>query len=129
MTKKLEVRLGPDTADLKVRVGIHSGPVTGGVLRGERSRFQLFGDTMNTTARIESTGEAGKIHISQATADLIVSAGKTQWLTMRAEKISTKGKGKCIVLLMIRNISQSSQSLRFRRDANILAKSFVQQQR
>lgn len=46
LTQKLEVSLGPDTADLSLRVGLHSGPVTAGVLRGERSRFQLFGDTM-----------------------------------------------------------------------------------
>jgi len=37
------VTLGPGTGDLKLRVGIHSGPVTAGVLRGDRSRFQLFG--------------------------------------------------------------------------------------
>lgn len=49
LTRKLEVRLGPDTAELGMRVGLHSGPVTAGVLRGERSRFQLFGDTMNST--------------------------------------------------------------------------------
>jgi class 3 adenylate cyclase len=40
---KLEVILGPDTADLAMRMGVHSGSVTAGVLRGERSRFQLFG--------------------------------------------------------------------------------------
>ena len=38
----------PDTGDLALRVGIHSGPVTAGVLLGEKSRFQLFGDTVNT---------------------------------------------------------------------------------
>ena len=48
LTKELEVTLGPDTGDLSLRVGIHSGPVTAGVLRGEKARFQLFGDTMNT---------------------------------------------------------------------------------
>lgn len=48
LTKALESTLGPGTADLSMRVGIHSGPVTAGVLRGEKSRFQLFGDTMNT---------------------------------------------------------------------------------
>jgi class 3 adenylate cyclase len=40
---KLEIVLGPDTADLAMRMGVHSGSVTAGVLRGERSRFQLFG--------------------------------------------------------------------------------------
>ena len=42
----LEVRLGPDTGELRMRFGLNSGPVTAGVLRGERSRFQLFGDTV-----------------------------------------------------------------------------------
>lgn len=33
-----------DTADLSLRVGLNSGPTTAGVLRGEKARFQLFGD-------------------------------------------------------------------------------------
>lgn len=48
LTRSLENALGPGTTDLALRVGLHSGPVTAGVLRGEKSRFQLFGDTMNT---------------------------------------------------------------------------------
>ena len=48
LAKKLEITLGPDTGDLAMRVGLHSGPVTAGVLRGDKSRFQLFGDTVNT---------------------------------------------------------------------------------
>ena len=48
ITKDLEVTLGPDTGDLGMRFGLHSGPVTAGVLRGDRARFQLFGDTVNT---------------------------------------------------------------------------------
>jgi class 3 adenylate cyclase len=43
VTRMLEVELGPDTGDLRMRIGIHSGPVTAGVLRGQKSRFQLFG--------------------------------------------------------------------------------------
>ena len=40
----LAVKLGPDTAEFGIRIGLHSGPVTAGVLRGDRARFQLFGD-------------------------------------------------------------------------------------
>ena len=47
VVKDLELILGPDTADLACRYGIHSGPVTAGVLRGEKSRFQVsFTDIM-----------------------------------------------------------------------------------
>lgn len=69
------------------------GPVTAGVLRGERSRFQLFGDTINTTARMESYGEPNKIHVSKETADLIIKAGKGLWLHKRDNLIEMKGKG------------------------------------
>lgn len=63
VTSALELRLGPDTTDLSMRFGLNSGQVTGGVLRGDRARFQLFGDTVNTAARMESTGERGRIQL------------------------------------------------------------------
>jgi class 3 adenylate cyclase/ferritin-like metal-binding protein YciE len=93
VTRQLEVLLGPGTADLGLRVGLHSGPVTAGVLRGDRARFQLFGDTMNTTARVESTGMRNKIHISRETAELLAGSGKGHWTTAREEKVVAKGKG------------------------------------
>ncbi|GKY99154.1 hypothetical protein MPSEU_000870900 [Mayamaea pseudoterrestris] len=93
LSRQLETKLGPDTAELDLRVGIYSGQVTGGVLRGERSRFQLFGDTMNTAARMEQSGVKGKIHLSQETVDLLIGAGKTQWITPRIDTVVAKGKG------------------------------------
>lgn len=93
VVKQLETRLGPDTADLALRIGLHSGPVTAGVLRGEKSRFQLFGDTVNTTARMETTGAPGRVHISEATAKLLMGAGKEHWITSRDDAVFVKGKG------------------------------------
>ena len=70
-----------------------SGPVTAGILRGERARFQLFGDTVNTAARMESTGLKDRIQISQETADLLVAAGKSHWFCKRDGLVKAKGKG------------------------------------
>jgi len=76
-----------------LRVGIPSGPVTAGVLRGQKSRFQLFGDTVNTTARIENNGIAGRIQVSEETAAELRKYGKADWLELRLDKVSAKGKG------------------------------------
>lgn len=90
---KLEMLLGPDTADLGMRVGLHTGPVTAGVLRGERSRFQLFGDTMNTASRMESTGMRNMIQVSQEVADQLINALKSHWIKPRRDLVFVKGKG------------------------------------
>lgn len=90
---RLETELGPGTGDLAIRVGMHSGSVTGGVLRGDKGRFQLFGDTMNTASRMESTGEADMIQLSLDTHDLLVQAGKEHWLAPREDRVVAKGKG------------------------------------
>jgi class 3 adenylate cyclase len=89
----LEPVLGSETLNLAMRVGIHSGPVTAGVLRGERARFQLFGDTMNTASRMESNSARDRIHVSEATAGLLTEARKSSWLKKREDKIVAKGKG------------------------------------
>ena len=85
LVKQLELTLGPETAELTMRMGLHSGPVTAGVLRGDRSRFQLFGDTMNTAARMEHTGLRDMIQISQETAAILSAAGKIAWVTSRED--------------------------------------------
>jgi len=90
----LEETLGPGTSELKLRTGINSGATTGGVLRGEKSRFQLFGDTINTASRMESLGAPDRIHVSQTTAQLLMAAGKSAWLVKRDDLVNAKGKGK-----------------------------------
>ena len=83
----------PDTTDLEVRAGIHTGQVTAGVLRGERARFQLFGDSVNTAGHIEFTSLPSRIQVSETTAEELRKHGKERWLTPRDDKISVKGKG------------------------------------
>ena len=85
--------LGPDTGELSMRFGMHSGSVTAGVLKGDRARFQLFGDTVNTAARMESTGIRGRIQVSETTAELLRSGGKEAWLTRPEDQVLAKGKG------------------------------------
>jgi class 3 adenylate cyclase len=93
IVQQLEVRFGRGTSELGMRIGLNSGPITGGVLRGERSRFQLFGDTINTAARMESNSSKGRIQISEATAQLLIKAKKHHWLIKRDDEIEAKGKG------------------------------------
>jgi class 3 adenylate cyclase len=94
LVRDLEKTLGPGTGDLRLRFGLHSGAVTAGVLRGQKSRFQLFGDTVNTASRMESTGIPNRIQVSSTTADLLIEAGKANWVKPRDELIEAKGKGK-----------------------------------
>ena len=66
--------------------------VTAGILRGEKSRFQLFGDTMNTASRIESLGQKHKIHMSADVVQLLEEAGKGHWAIQRDGLVYPKGK-------------------------------------
>jgi class 3 adenylate cyclase len=48
---------------------------------------------MNTASRMESNGTAGKIHVSQATAEELIHQGKSPWVKPRQDKVMAKGKG------------------------------------
>jgi adenylate cyclase len=61
-------------ARLKLRIGINSGPVIAGLIGQKRSVYDVWGETVNLAARLESSGEAGQIHMSRTTLDALSSA-------------------------------------------------------
>ena len=80
--------LGGNT--FEVRIGIHSGNVVAGIVGLIKFAYDIWGDTVNTAARMEEHGEAGKVNISQTTYELVKDSFNC---TYRGE-ITAKNKGK-----------------------------------
>ncbi len=59
---------------LRMRIGVHSGPIVAGVIGIRKFTYDLWGDTVNVASRMESTGQPGRIHVSANTAELIQDA-------------------------------------------------------
>jgi adenylate cyclase len=72
-----------------IRIGIHSGSVVAGIVGVKKFAYDIWGDTVNTAARMEQNSEPGKINISQATYDLVKNKFEC---TFRGE-IQAKNKG------------------------------------
>lgn len=72
-----------------VRIGIHTGPVTAGVVGKSKYAYDIWGDTVNTASRMESSGTPGKINISGDTYQLI----KNDFDCEYRGKIKAKSKG------------------------------------
>lgn len=75
----------------EMRLGIHTGPVVAGIVGVKKFQYDVWGDTVNTANRMESSGEVGKVNISAATYALVKE--QDGLLFTPRGRVQTKGKG------------------------------------
>jgi adenylate cyclase len=81
----------PHTGErVQFRVGMHCGPVVAGVIGTQRLQYDVWGDTVNVASRMESTGEPGRIHVSEAFATLL--SPSPSHLRERGANTTSEGK-------------------------------------
>lgn len=73
----------------EIRIGIHTGKVVAGIVGVKKFAYDIWGDTVNTAARLEQNSQAGKINISQTTYELV----KDKFNCKYRGEIEAKGKG------------------------------------
>ncbi len=73
----------------EIRIGIHTGPIVAGIVGFKKFAYDIWGDTVNTAARMEQNSVAGKINVSSSTYELV----KEQFSFTYRGKIEAKNKG------------------------------------
>ena len=87
------------TADNKpvfqIRIGIHTGPIVAGIVGIKKFAYDIWGDTVNTASRMESSGEAGRVNISETTYELLLQNKTSDKFNFSHRgEIEAKNKGK-----------------------------------
>jgi adenylate cyclase len=88
----------PDSFD--IRIGLNSGPVVAGIVGVKKFAYDIWGDTVNTAARMESNSEPGKINISQSTFALI----NNDFTCIHRGQLMAKNKGEIDMYFLERDV-------------------------
>ncbi|MCR9171686.1 MAG: tetratricopeptide repeat protein [bacterium] len=78
-----------DGLAFEIRIGLHTGPVVAGIVGTKKFAYDIWGDAVNTAARMESSGEVGKVNISGTTYEMV----KDDFTCEYRGKIEAKNKG------------------------------------
>ena len=81
----------PHAKKFSMRLGVHTGPVVAGIVGVKKFQYDIWGDTVNTAARMESSGEVGRVNISGDTYERVKDIPEFEF-EFRG-KVEAKGKG------------------------------------